>query len=308
MYEKIPISELTEMEWLKLRKSGLGGSDVGSIVGVNPYSSPMKVFRDKTTDEIAEESSESLRVGHDLEEYVAQRFCEATGKKVRRSNYMYRSKEYPWMIADVDRLVVGEDAILECKTTNAWGASKWEDGIPESYLMQAFHYMALTGKKTVYIACLVMGIGFVYRTLHWDDDIINALIEAEKEFWNEYVVPRKMPPVDGSRSCDEILSKYFPDSVKGTEIRLDGFDDKLERREEILKEIEALRIEQSTIEQEVKLALQDNERGFSARYKVSWSSVESTRLDSKKIKEELPEVFKEYSKTSSSRRFQVRVA
>lgn len=107
MFEKISISGLSNAEWLKLRKTGIGGSDAGAIVGVNPYSSAMKVFQDKTSNDVVEQDSEAIRIGHDLEDYVAQRFMEATGLKVRKSNYMYRSIEHPFMIADVDRLVVG---------------------------------------------------------------------------------------------------------------------------------------------------------------------------------------------------------
>ena len=116
MFEKISLAGVGNLEWLRLRKAGIGGSDAGAICGVNPYSSAMKVFHDKTSEEVEEQDNEAVRIGHDLEDYVAQRFMEATGLKVRKSNFMYRSKEHPFMIADVDRLVVGEDAGLECKT------------------------------------------------------------------------------------------------------------------------------------------------------------------------------------------------
>ena len=89
MFEKIPLSGVSNTEWLRLRKSGIGGSDAGAICGVNPYSSAMKVFRDKTSDVVEELDNEAVRIGHDLEDYVAQRFMEATGLKVRKSNFMY---------------------------------------------------------------------------------------------------------------------------------------------------------------------------------------------------------------------------
>lgn len=137
MYEKLSTANMNREEWLQLRKTGLGGSDAGAVCGLNPYSSPVKVYHDKTTDVMEESDSEAVRIGHDLEDYVAKRFMEATGLKVRRSNYMYRSKEHPFMIADVDRLVIGEDAGLECKTVSAYNADKWKNGnIPLHYIMQ----------------------------------------------------------------------------------------------------------------------------------------------------------------------------
>lgn len=89
MFEKIALSGVSSTEWLRLRKTGIGGSDAGAICGVNPYSSAMKVFQDKTREGVEEQDSEAVRIGHDLEDYVAQRFMEATGLKVRKSNFMY---------------------------------------------------------------------------------------------------------------------------------------------------------------------------------------------------------------------------
>lgn len=211
MYTKIPVGNLDRREWLQSRKTGLGGSDAGAVCGLNPYSSPMNVYHDKTCDETKEQGdNESIRQGHDLEDYVARRFMEETGLKVRRSNYMYRSNEYPFMIADVDRFIIGEDAGLECKTASAYNADKWKDGeIPLHYIMQCYHYMAVTGKHTWYIAAVILGREFIYRRLEWDDALITQLIKAEKYFWTEHVEKGIMPAPDGSKACDAVLEQYF---------------------------------------------------------------------------------------------------
>lgn len=309
MYEKIPTAEMTNTEWLTLRKTGIGGSDAGAVCGLNPYSSPVKVFYDKTGSEIDELDNEAVRQGHDLEDYVAQRFMEATGLKVRRSNYMYRSTEYPFMIADVDRLVVGEDAGLECKTASAYNADKWKDGeIPLHYVMQCYHYMAVTGKRTWYIAAVILGQKFVYRKLVWNDELVAKLVELEKDFWENYVAAGVMPAPDGSDICSEVLNSYFHSERKGSSIRLTGFDDRLDRREEILEQIERLQKEQKSIEQEIKLYMKDNEYAVSDSYRVSWSSVKTTRLDTTGIKEEHPEIYRDYAKQTVSRRFQIKAA
>ena len=295
--------------YLVFSKNGIGGSDAGAIVGLNPYRSAMNVYLDKISDDIEQESTEAIRCGHDLEQYVAERFCEATGKKVHRSNYMYRSIEYPFMQADVDRLVVGEDAGLECKTCNAYKASAWDDqGIPESYVMQCYHYMAVTGRKTWYIACLIMGVGFVYRKLVWDEEIITGLIRAEEEFWNGHVVPHIIPKPDGSESCNTVLGLIYPNAIKDSVAVISGVDDELDRREQIIRQIDELEKEKERIEQEIKLAMADHERVKSDRYRISWSNVESTRLDTKRMKDERPELFLEFAKKCYSRRFSVKVA
>lgn len=309
MYTKIPIGDLSQEEWLKLRQSGIGGSDAGAICGVNPFSSPMKVFWDKTSVVQEQQDNESIRQGHDLEQYVAERFMEATGLKVRRSNYMYRSNAHPFMIADVDRLVVGEDAGLECKTASAYNADKWKDGeIPLHYIMQCYHYMAVTGKRTWYIAAVILGREFVYRKLEWDDELIHQLIEIEQNFWENHVQKGILPNPDGTKVSDEILEQYFHTAKKSSTIELVGFDEKLGRREEILLQISELQKEQNQIEQEVKLYMQDHEMATSNNYRVSWSNVETARLDTKRIKLEKPEIYQDYAKICTSRRFQVKAA
>lgn len=309
MFEKISLAGVSNADWLRLRKSGIGGSDAGAICGLNPYSSAMKVFQDKISEEVEEQDNEAVRIGHDLENYVAQRFMEATGLKVRKSNFMYRSVEHPFMIADVDRLVVGEDAGLECKTASAYNADKWADGnIPLHYVMQCYHYMAVTGKRTWYIAAVILGREFIYRKIVWDDELISRLVGMEEDFWNNHVVKGIMPPPDGSKACDEVIEQYFHTARKASAIKLVGFDEKLRRREEILGCISELQEEQKQIEQEVKLFMQDNELANSENFHVSWKNIDSTKLDTKRIKLEKPEIYVDYGKVSHSRRFEVKVA
>ena len=309
MFDKIPLTGVDNTGWLRLRKSGIGGSDAGAICGVNPFSNAMKVFKDKTSEEIEEQDNEAIRIGHDLEDYVAQRFMEATGLKVRKSNFMYRNKEHPFMIADVDRLVVGEDAGLECKTASAYNADKWADGdIPLHYVMQCYHYMAVTGKRSWYIAAVILGREFTYRKLEWDEKLIDRLISIEENFWNNHVTKGTIPPPDGSKVCDEVIQQYFHTARKASAIKLVGFDEKLRRREEILGFISELQEEQKQIEQEVKLFMQDNEFASSEHFRVSWKNIDSTKLDAKRIKEERPELYADYGKVSHSRRFEVKAA
>lgn len=309
MYEKIPLAGVDKTEWLRLRKSGIGGSDAGAVCGVNPYSSAMKVFQDKTSGEAKEVDNEAIRIGHDLEDYVATRFMEATGLKVRKSNFMYRSVEHPFMIADVDRLLVGEDAGLECKTASAYNADKWADGnIPLHYVMQCYHYMAVTGKRTWYIAAVILGREFTYRRLEWDDELIGRLTALEEDFWNNHVVKGIIPPPDGSKACDEVIEQYFHTAKKTDAIKLVGFDEKLSRREEILGFIAELQEEQKQIEQEVKLFMGDNQYAVSDCYRVSWGNIDSVRLDSQRIRAERPEIYADYGKPSRYRRFEVKAA
>lgn len=309
MYDAIPTLEMGHEEWLCLRKTGIGGSDAGAICGLNPYASAMTVYADKVSDNVSDLDNEAMRQGRDLEDYVARRFSEATGFKVRRSNMMYRSKEHPFMLADVDRFIAGEDAGLECKTASAYSADKWKDGeIPAHYLIQCYHYMAVTGRREWYIAVAILGRDFKYAKVERDEEIIRDLISIEKDFWERNVIPKVMPDPDGSKACDEVLEQYFHSSRDESAIPLIGFDDRLKRRGELISLMKKLEKEQKQIDQEIKLYMESHQTAFAEGYHINWSDVETTRLDTERLKAERPEVYADFLKTSHSRRFTVKAA
>lgn len=309
MYTTISTKNISRNDWLQMRKTGIGGSDAGAVCGLNPYSSAMNVFYDKTSEELSDFDNEAMRQGRDLEEYVARRFMEQTGKRVYRSNKMYRSTAHPFMLVDIDRLISGENAGLECKTVSPYMADKWiGNELPPHYMIQCHHYMAVTGKEAWYIAAVILGQGFLYRKILRDESLIQNLTSIEEQFWKNHVLTGKMPDPDGSKACDEVLAQYFKTADSGSSIPLIGFDEKLKRREELSCLIQKLEREQKQIDQEVKAYMKDCETAFSERYRVSWSQIETVRLDTKRIKEELPEIYQKFSSVTQSRRFTVKAA
>lgn len=299
---------LEKSEWLAYRKRGIGGSDAGAVCGLNPYRTAIQVYYDKTTTEIQQTDNEAMRQGRDLEDYVARRFMEATGKKVRRANAMYYHEDHPFMLADVDRMIVGENAGLECKTASPYMEDKWKDGnVPMHYLIQCHHYMGVCGADAWYIAALILGRGFVYYRIDRDEELISSLIQIETDFWKEHVLKKVLPAPDGSETADKAIAEYFRQS-SAVSIPLNGFDKKLERRQELLEVMKRMETEKRRIDQELKLYLGEAEMAENEHFRVSWKSVESSRLDEKRLKEEEPEVYEKYKKAVTSRRFTVKVA
>ncbi len=309
MKKLISTKDLSHEEWLRYRKQGIGGSDAGAICGLNPYVSPMSVFYEKTSSEIEDYDNESMRQGRDLEEYVARRFMEETGLKVRRSNVMYQSEEYPFMLANVDRLISGENMGLECKTASAYNADKWTgDSVPAHYELQCHHYMMVTGAKAWYLAVVILGKEFKYKRIERDEELIQNLITIEKEFWENHVLNNLMPDPDGSDISDEVISRYFPSALKKTIPLPSDLNEQLKRREEIILLAKKLTQEQNQIEQQIKLYMGEYEMAFNEHYRVSWSNVDTVRIDSKRLKEERPDLYRDFAKNSQSRRFTVKAA
>ena len=249
-----------------------------------------------------------MRQGREFEDYVARRFTEATGRKVRRANAMFYHEKYPFMLADVDRMVVGENAGLECKTASPYMAEQWENGkIPLSYQIQCLHYMAVCGAEAWYIAVLIYGKEFKYYRIERDEEMIADLIQIEEDFWQNYVLKRQIPSPDGSKLADSVIAEYYKQTITET-IPLTGFNEKIKRRQELSEIIGKMDTEKRQIEQELKLYLGEAEIAENEQYRVSWKAVQSNRLDEKRLKEEQPEIYEKYKKSVLSRRFTVKAA
>ena len=171
-------------EWKALRKKYIGGSDAAAIVGMNSFSSPFSVWAEKTGQVPEFEGNLRTEVGTYLEEFVAQKFEDETGKSVRRCNLSLVNDTYPWAIANVDRMIVGEDAGLEIKTTSALNLKAFKGGeYPDNYYAQCVHYLAVTGKAKWYLAVLIGNADFKIFEIERDEAEIKALMDAEKDFW-----------------------------------------------------------------------------------------------------------------------------
>ena len=109
---------------------------------------------------------------------------------------------------------------------------------------------------------------------------------------------------DGSKLADSVIAEYYK-NADSVIIPLQGFNDKLKRRQELVDLLDKLETEKKQIEQELKIYLGDAEMAENEQYRVSWKNVLTNRIDSTRLKEEEPEIYKRYQKTSQSRRFQV---
>lgn len=297
---------LSREEWLKYRKKGICGTDAGAITGFNPYVSAFSVYRDKTSDEISEFDNEAMRQGRDMEDYVARRFMEETGKQVRRANAIYENEKHPIMLADFDRLIVGEKAGLECKTVSPYSADKWSDGkIPMHYQMQVQHYLAVSGYDCWYIAALIFGRDFIIRKIERDEELINNLTVIEENWWEKHIVENTIPEPDGSTVYTKLLNEYYH-SDRDKTVKLYGMDETLERRGEIDSLIKKLNTEKEAIDQRIKINLENASYGETEKYKVSWIDTVQNRIDSKKLKAENPDIYNGYLNEVHSKRFTVK--
>lgn len=303
----VKTDNLSREEWLEWRKKGISGSDAAAILGLNPYVSAFQVYMDKLGLLDEKEDNEAMRQGRDLEAYVASRFTEETGIKVRKVNSILQHPKYDWMIGNIDRWIVGKNAGLECKTTSVLNKHKFSQGeFPANYYVQCMHYMAITGADEWYLAVLVLNKGFHIFNIKRDEDEIKALIEAEKNFWENNVLKQIPPSPDGNSSASELISNLYPSAKSGEKTALFGHEDKLQKIIDLKAKVKEIETEIDILQQEIQLEMKDAEIGVAHGFTVIWKNWTTNRLDANRLKKEKPDIYESYLKTSSYRKFEIK--
>ena len=298
---------MTHEEWLDLRKSSVGGSDSAALVGMNQYSSALTVYADKKGLSKPKETSEAMRLGTDLEAYVAERFAEKEGKKVRNDFFMYADDEYDFITANVDRRVVGENSGLECKTMGSFNGYNLEDGeIPSHYFCQVQHYCMVMGFDRMYLAILVLQRGLYVIPIERDDNFIKTLRDAEVHFWTHNILKNIPPAPDGSDAAFDTLKELYPESLPKTEIAIPGVDYLIKDYKAYSELEKEYKEKKNSIKAQICGKLGDNEVGVGNDYGCSWKSQADNHFDTNKFKVDYPDLYAKYVKKGTKRVFRVR--
>lgn len=296
-------------DWLEYRKRGIGGADASVVCGISRYKSPVELWMEKTNQISCQEAGEAAYWGTQLEAMVRTEFSKRTGVEVRRVLQLLQSTEHPFMLANLDGVCEHPDlgaCVFEAKTASAYKAGEWDDAIPDEYMLQIQHYMAVTGYQGAYIAVLIGGNTFRWRFVARDEGLIASLIELEADFWN-HVKDGTPPPLDGSNAAVRFLSEQFPNSTPQSQIILpDTAAELLRQYEDACEQLEDIAQQKQQAENLLKQMMGENEIGKLENHIVTWKSIAQERLDSKTLKAEHPALYRKYTNRTSYRRFSVR--
>lgn len=310
----VKTQDLSRDQWLDVRKGGIGSSDAAAAVGLNPYKSQLELWLEKTGQDSGlpktdpDDESSPMYWGTLLEPIVAAHYTKRTGNRVRRVNAVLQHPSEPWMLANIDREVVGvpDVHILECKTAGINGARLWKDGVPEYVQLQVMHQLAVTGKQAADVAVLLGGQELQIHRINRDEALIGQLIALEKQFW-AFVETGKAPPADGSDSADQALRCLYPRDHGQI---LDLSDDLV--MSTVFSDLLAVRqvlATQSQLEAQLKQSIQqrmgDASKAIFEGGDVTWKrSKDGVTLDTARLLAEQPALLNTYSQTKAgSRRF-----
>jgi putative phage-type endonuclease len=295
--------------WLDWRKHGIGGSDASVVCGVNGYKTPVELFMEKTDQNPPSEAGEAAYWGKTLESVVRAEFTKRTGVEVKPVNKLLQSKEYPFMLANLDGVCRHPElgtCVFEAKTTSAYRAGEWEDGaVPEEYVLQLQHYLAVTGYAGAYIAVLIGGNTFRWSFVERDEELISRLIRWESDFW-DHIQSDIPPPPDGSEASARFLKRQYPNSVPRSKVKLpDAAAELIRLYDEACEKGCAFNEQKQRAENLLKEMLGEHEMGTVRGRVVVWKSITSERLDGKSLKADHPEIHRQYARLTSSRRFSI---
>jgi putative phage-type endonuclease len=312
----VKTNDLGRDEWLAIRKKGIGSSDAAAAVGLNPYKSQLELWLEKTGKDQAlpkidpDDESSPTYWGSLLEPIVAAHYTKRTGNRVRRINAVLQHASEPWMMANIDREIMGDEnvQILECKTAGLNGARLWKEGVPEYVQLQVMHQLAVTGKNAADVAVLICGQELQVHRIARDEQMIAHLIELERAFWR-YVEAELAPPADGSESADRALRCLYPqDSGISVDFSEDlelsaAFSDLITVRHVLTENLKR----EADLKQRIQQQMGNASKAVFESGHVSWKrSKDGNGFDLARLLQDRPELAAQYSiVTPGTRRFLV---
>ena len=297
------------------RSKYLGGSDIGAILGLSRFRSPLEVWMEKTGKEVKKLDSLPLRFGSFAESFVASEYARATGFKLIHDESIYVHPEYSFMSAHMDRFVLEDSSsysssssssslssssptrILECKTANPFSSGDWgevgSDEVPMSYLCQCLWYMAITNINIVDLAVLFGNSDFRIYEISRDLELESTILQKANFFWNEHVLRDVPPPAMSEADCQTLFNKGDPN--KGVEAKAETLE-LTKRLQQLNSEINVREDEISSIKQSIMSQMGEAETlAYQGKVIATWKAPKpSYRLDSKRLEMDHPQIASHY--------------
>lgn len=287
-----------EEDWHTLREKRIGGSDVGAILGVNPYKSIIDVYIDKTEGSTFK-GNNATHWGHMLEGTIIKEFA-SRHKELQVFDAPFSIVDN-FLIANLDAVLRdkenGDFGVLEIKTTSLWNKKEWEeDTIPQSYYAQVQHYLMLSGYKFAYVAVLIGGQEYKEFKVERSEEDIALIREKATEFYKENIL-KQIPPIpDGSDAYMDYLKKKAMDIENDEVIEFSYLEEKAQKVKELGKEINSLKKEQDLLKEQIMLKLINNgtQKGVAGKLKFDIQTKKSADLEAMiKADQKLVEQYKE---------------
>lgn len=289
----------TNQDFTVDRSKYLGGSDIGAILGLSPFRTPLQVWQEKTGKETAQHDSLPLRFGSFAEEFVASEYSRSTGFALRHDESLFIHPKYPFMCAHLDRLVFGmgldhpPTKILECKTANPFARSDWgqvgTDEVPLSYLAQCAWYQAVTGIADTDLAVLFGNSEFRIYEIQRDLALEELVIAQAIHFWNAYVLADIPPPPQSEADLQALYRSSNPQKSIEASVEIVHMAEKIRALNTTIEKYET---QVSSLKQSIMQCMGEAEvLTFQDHVIATWKAPKpSFRLDAKRLEQVHPDI------------------
>jgi putative phage-type endonuclease len=284
---------------IELRRSGIGGSDSAAVLGIDKYRTPLDVYYEKIGLTGPIEETEAMYFGKILEEVIAEEFSRRTGLKVQRVNRTLRDKDSNFLMAHLDRKVVGRKAAIECKTAGKWWkADEWgesgSDQIPMSYFIQCQHQALVADLEVVYLPALLAGNDFRIFEIPRNNNVIKEMKGRLISFWNDNV-NKKIPPAPVN--YDDVKKLWKVDlgtSIPATDEMIQKVE-KYRKNQGIIKPLEE---ENKTLKFEITAYMKGNKilTDKKGEKLISHGITKKQVIDTETLETKFPRAIKKYKK------------
>lgn len=272
--------EAARAAWLEQRRTGLGGSDAATAVGVDPYRDGLTLWSEKVglVEPADLAGNEAVEAGIALEVAIAEWYGRRTGRAVTLGTpyQLLRSPRHPFMFATLDatQVVDGEHGVVQVKNTS-FPADAWEEQLPVRYEVQLAHEMIVAGVTRGTLVALHRGQQLRHYDRVLDERMAAAIVDAEQAFWR--MVETQQAPEPGPRSADAVRA-MFPRDLDAEVVALPHAADELDAQLERIKfEQTVLEDRRSAIESQIKVWIGSHAAGVTPQgIRFSWTGSEVT--------------------------------
>lgn len=301
----ITTNDLNHQQWLDERRKGIGGSDVAAIIGASKYKTPLDIYNDKLGLSQPTKLNDFMLAGIMLEETISNWYAEVSGKKVIRDNKIRYHKRNPFLLANVDRVILPQGkegrGILEIKTSSAYMTKSWEAAPPIEYQLQLQHYLNVLDLNWGEFAVLIGGNDFRRYFIQRDQELIDLMNVRLKDFWENNVLKQVPPPPVNTNDLSNLYQHIHSNSIEATNDDIITVN-KIKELNSMIKDLE---IERDNYIFKIKSTLKDSDTLTLQGDVIStWKqSKDSVTFNTSLFKSENPLLYEKYlvSKTGSRR-------
>lgn len=296
-------------EWLNGRQGGIGSSEVGTILGCNPWETPYQLWRRKKGLDAPKSENFVMKAGHYLEDAVSKFYEDETGAQIiKRSadEFLIVNDAKPYLRVSPDRTFWlpnlphnnENKAICECKTTQM---SVDADNVPQHWFVQLQYQMGVAEMQHGALAWLTQGREFGYQNYEFDSEFYEWMLTELDRFWTDYIVGDKVPD---SANVEDVMIRS-PRSVAGKIVDADEDIASLvaELKEaKLTADVASGKVDELT--EKIKLYMGDAETlNYNGIVLATWkSNKDSVKFDAKRYQAEHADACKSYIITTPGQR------